>query len=602
MPPNRTSEVQIDFGAGMVRDEAPHRIDPRAAFDMVNVLLEEDASPYKRGGTENVSSAAFGAGLRSIWDGYFDAGHRTLVASPSHFGVLDEDGETVLTLASGGMASPGAAAMLEGLLFLPGGFIYGGSRKTAGAILSVTLTNGSAAVTGSGFSDLDAGMLMHAGAAERLYPVASVESSSALTLREPYEGTTRTVIAGFVPVYRIEEADPYVQSDIYAVCANRIVTADDETMRFSDVPDVNTGRGNPHVFDTNDRFEFPNGSRIIDFGVVGLTVLAFTTGGVWSYEGLPFELVDDEGNPGHRAQFLSGDIVLANRGCLASFSQALIAPCIDGVYVLDGVSSPRRVSRPIDVLYRTYIEKGYTFGGAEVFRGHLLLPVLSAASTRTKGLLAANLSRPITIDNQFAFPWTRLEGAGADLSSFAVSVPVEGGEPRLLGAEIGSHARIVDASGYFTPTYDNSLDADDTEFEWRIDTRDYETGLLTDNLVRDLAVLYELDDVGADPAIDFAYGYGQREDTTSPWDLLDWGADNATPATEDELEWGDDEDWFYVALDPTAGPDRGITKARIPVGFRTRYIRFRLRARGQSSVLRLRSLQVEIRPSEAVRR
>lgn len=168
MPAFRDRIVQEDFSAGIVRDQSPATIDTRAVHDLINGLVEEDGSPYKRGGSAYQSDAAFGSsGLTFLWDGYFDAGQRTVFANASDFGVLDSDDESPVNLGGDGLSAPVGAALLEGMLFIGGGYIYGGSRKTAAystTTSDTTVTNGSATVTdpdGGFTANVDAGMLMH---------------------------------------------------------------------------------------------------------------------------------------------------------------------------------------------------------------------------------------------------------------------------------------------------------------------------------------------------------------------------------------------------------------------------------------------------------
>ena len=106
--------AQLDFGLGMTRDRAPHEIDQRAVWDAVNCLVDKQGSIYKRGGTDNFTTAAFGAaGLTWIDDRFMPPGHRTIFASPDDFGVVAEDG-TPINLGSDGMRHCANSAMGPG--------------------------------------------------------------------------------------------------------------------------------------------------------------------------------------------------------------------------------------------------------------------------------------------------------------------------------------------------------------------------------------------------------------------------------------------------------------------------------------------------------
>ena len=88
--------------------------------------------------------------------------------------------------------------------------------------------------------------------------------------------------------------------------------------------------------------------RITGIGVIGNTALIFTTEGIWTLNGLPFDIVDAQGNANHRLQVLSRELIAY--GQTASWQQMLIVPCLSGIFLVDGVSTPRRVSRPIEEL------------------------------------------------------------------------------------------------------------------------------------------------------------------------------------------------------------------------------------------------------------
>lgn len=176
MPPNQITLLQDDFSAGMVRDVAPHLIPPNGAYDIRDGLLDEDGSVYQRGGTTEYSDAALDDGLRFVWDGHVAAGHRTLIASPDNFGIIDSG--SPVSLGGDGLTYPVASAAIEGMLFIGGGYIYAGSKKAAPySTGTVSVTNGSKTVTGSGTTWntlVNAGMLFQIGN-ERVYVVESVE-------------------------------------------------------------------------------------------------------------------------------------------------------------------------------------------------------------------------------------------------------------------------------------------------------------------------------------------------------------------------------------------------------------------------------------------
>jgi hypothetical protein len=180
---------------GIVRGVGPEQIDPRGVYDQIDGLYEADGAAFARGGTSGITDALSTPASNPtpwVFDGYFDAGERTVFASDDDFYVVDSDGHTPINLGSDGMLVPKPSALIESMLFIGGGYIYGGSRKTANYTTgTVTFTNGSKTVTGSGTTWntlVDAGMLIQRGN-ERVYVVASVDSTTQLTLRDAYEGS-----------------------------------------------------------------------------------------------------------------------------------------------------------------------------------------------------------------------------------------------------------------------------------------------------------------------------------------------------------------------------------------------------------------------------
>jgi len=132
--------AQRDFSAGMFRGVREDLIPENGAYDITNGLLDNTGTVYRRGGTSYRSIAAFGSSILFVWDGWLTAGQRTLIASPTAFGVLNGDG-TVTSLSGGGVSSPRRASVLGGVLYLPGGQTYDGtslgSAATTGTFYAV---------------------------------------------------------------------------------------------------------------------------------------------------------------------------------------------------------------------------------------------------------------------------------------------------------------------------------------------------------------------------------------------------------------------------------------------------------------------------------
>jgi len=577
----------------MARDVAPPLISPAGAVDLVNALLDEDGSVYRRGGSAYKSAAGLGeAGLTWIADLYLKPGHRTITSSETQFGALADDDSTLVPVGGGGLVEPAQAAALEDLMFIGGGRLYGGSLKSATySTGTISVTQGSTTVTGSGTTWntlVDAGMLLQVGN-DRVYVVEQINSTTQLTLRDPYQGGTASGLSYTLdPVYKVDVADPYEDWDFVCVCANRIVVASGTTIKFTEV-------NNPHTFTnflgTTNLHTLPEGAEIVGLATSGQTVLIFTIRGIYTLDGLALSITDGNGNPQHRIQQLSSEIVLAGATGLAGSGQQIVVPATDGVYLMDGVSQPTRISRPIDRLYRRRVSSGYRLGGAVVYRNHYLLPFLDRFSGDVRDLFVCRLDRPLRSRGQVIYPWTRFDGDGGEVRAFAVRNSVGSRLPLLLGAQRRSPSRVLDCSGFFEPTHENEVDADGTPHELDIVTRDYETGAGTENIVRDLVLRYEL--VGQqEPVLKTARGAGAIEAGYALWGQGLWGSFN----------WAAEEAGasFIPLGDVPVSDERGIHKVR--VNKRDRYARFRIRSHGPAAYCALRSLALRVRPSGATRR
>jgi hypothetical protein len=119
--------MQQTFGGGSYRNGAPELIPANGVFDITNGLLDLTGDVFRRGGSAYRSNAAFGTGLRWIWDGWLaNGGHTTLIASTTEYGKL-EAGGAVTALGHGGQTVPGKAVTYKGVLYLPGGATYDGA-------------------------------------------------------------------------------------------------------------------------------------------------------------------------------------------------------------------------------------------------------------------------------------------------------------------------------------------------------------------------------------------------------------------------------------------------------------------------------------------
>jgi hypothetical protein len=610
---SQSQTVQDDFSSGANGDVAAHLIDDTAAYDFVDTVLDDDGSAYKRGGTTAFSANAMTGSGRFILDAVLNVGRRTIVADEAKTYVLDSDDTTLINLdATTGMPYPKQTTTMSGLVFIGGGAITAGARSstthTTGA--QVTVTNLSQTVTRSGGSwsgIVVPGHLMKIGTG-RVYEVQSVESATSLTLRDAYQGiSASSQTAVFHPIYRVVNGDPYNSAQYVAVCQNRVLWGSGRIVRFSNI-------GNPHVTGANDYHELPTGAQICGLADLGGTAIVFTTDGIWTIDGLAYDIVDSAGNGQHQVRRLSEAIVLAGAAGIAGHEQQLIVPASDGIFLLDGVSSPTRISRGIERRYKAWIKWGARLGQAAVYRGHYLLPIV-APTGAVRDLLVCRLDRPVrTRFNRPSWPWVRFAGDGGLTPAFTVRHGDGQLAPKLLGCQGRTGSKIVECSDFFNASSPNYSDADGTNHAPQITTRDYETGEMTENAVRSARLRYELTGSSGKlkvewskggPAADVA-GYGNPlrlwGDIDAEWgDVAGFWVSGFGPADPDIVVAAGDPAVF-TELSPSPGASDGIKPVKCRINRRARYSRLRITCSGTVDTFRFRSLEIFTRPSQAVRR
>lgn len=585
--------VQVDFSDGMVRDVAPHLIPDTGCYDIVNGLLEPDGSVYRRGGSSYKSNTGFGSGLTFIWEGHFLAGRRTLFANSNDFGVLDVDDATPINLGGLGLPYPKGSAQVGGLLFIDGGHIYAGSRKSASDSTGTVETNGTAIVTGTGTSwntTLDEGMIFGIGT-ERRYVVKTVDSDTQITLTEVYEGADgagKSYLAE--PLRTLVGSDPYPVSQVYASCQNRLITidpADPERIIFSEIEKPHTSI---NQFETQNYHRMPEGARVLGAAAIGPRLMVFTTLGIWAVEGLAFDIVSDTGTPQHRVNVLSRDHILWAQAGIVGWQQALVVPCTEGVYLLDGTASPVLLSKNITPLWRMFTAGSNRIGGAAISEGHYFVPILAPDGTVRETLVCRLNREALDRRRKISFAWTRQTSL---LSAYAERNDDVLPKPLLLGAGADSVSKVHDCTGFLHPRGSLKADPDGIVHSFELVTRDYQTGRGTKNMVKRLRPRYELLDAESDnPVILWAWGDGSYADGSPLWGQVEW----------DDFDWaagGGGATFFPLASTPES-PGRDGFKVR--VNKFTRHIRFQMRTEFAAQSFTLRELGVHIRQSNAERR
>ena len=530
------------------------------------------------------------SGLRWAWDGFLAGGRRTVFASADDFGVLAADDASVVNLGGAGLAAPTRAVMVGGMLFIGGGAVYGGSLKAADySTGTVAVTNGSKVVTGTSTlwsANVDRGMLLRVAGAGRYYPVGSVDSNTQVTLADAYEGATASGQA--YALTRLGTAgSPYRTADFYATVAERLVTGEGSQVFFSNSRSE-AGVLRPHVFDATDYHELPGGVQILGLAELRGQLLIFSTDGVWSVGNMAYDLTDAQGNVQQQVQSAGREIILWGQAGIAEHENALVIPATDGVYLVDGISAPVRLSESITPLISEYVRLGYRPGGAVVFNSHYFLPVLDASAV-VQDLLVCRLDRALRGRSLTIFPWTRFDGHGGRVTALTrrVGGASSARQPDVLAA--GSDGLVVSLGGVFDPGGARASDADGTAHTWRVETRDWATGERQNlNHVRRVRIRYELTDAASDdPVISGSYSMGEEVGAPPKWGAVTWGAFN----------WGSAADAEFTPMANTAPEDEGRDPFTWHLQARARFFRVRLQSTDPAATLVLRSVETYLRES-----
>lgn len=501
---------QVDFSAGMVRAVARDLIPENGAYDIRDMLLDDDGNVYLRGPTARASTSAFaGSALTSVWELNTIAGRRTLFANSAGLGVLDGAGAPVaISLAGGAFPPPTSApvSQIGDLSILPVigvaasklPMAYAGSRKAnAYSTGTLTKTNGSDILTGAGTSwlaNVDAGMIWADGAsagAADYYVVKSVDTNTQITLNRKYQGATAAVVGySLAPVAGIgPEPAPLVVPFTVATCStvvgDKLFVAEGARVYVSQGRHPTNFAPQPGRFTKEtDYHEFPG--AVIALAALRDRLVVFTAAGIWLVSNTALEIVDDFGNPQHRLDRISGDVIARSVSSFTTWRDSLIVAAGDGVYALDVTGQLELVSRAIGPLWQAHTAAGHTPGLMAVFRDHLFLPVGGE-------VLVARLDRRVSTPVGKTAPWTRLTGGEAGAAtSFAVKDPL-GSAKLYAGASTTGY--VLDFTGLFVgdvlPATATAADADGSAYGLYLETRDFVPSGNTPAYVDKLLLSYE---------------------------------------------------------------------------------------------------------------
>lgn len=565
------STTQADFSVGTYRGrKAPET----AVYDAINALVNDEGLLYKRGGSAFYSASNAGSNLLSVYDTFLQAGQRTVAFGAAAMYALN--GTTPVTVfSSGGISVPtsGRAVGVGGVLVIPtpsGLGLYGGSLKTSGyATGTVTVTAASKTMTGVGTSwlaNVDAGEIFHIASASESAVIASVDSDTQITFRNPWPFATAAGASYFLqpvqaPVFNFS-SDPHLAA---VGSSPRLIVTAGNKMYF-------TERGPQFAIDTATNYiELPTSAIITGAAPMGSGCVLFTSEGVWAVSNMDLDPVDAYGNIQWAQERVNGNLLLWGDAGIAAYDGSLIVPGIDDVYAfsLGAPPNPLTGSRGgqadagIRDLYRSYVKAGYQPGLAAVYRGHYVLPVINGSTL--VDVLVCRLDRGAA--------WTRWTGHAAGFA-YAIRTGSASRSPQLLGV---ASQRITDLSGCFVPVAGNALEADGTTPDLVVTTRDFDTGQQP-GLVKKARLRYELTDDGsggtAAPTVTLAFTSDQDGGTFATLTEKGLQGGGTGGAVSDGSKYG----WWLVAK-------------------KRERLRFRVTVTGASASFVLRSIELLMRAS-----
>lgn len=478
---------QLDFSLGSFQSGVLER-EPMGAAEKIVGYISDDGLVVKRGASTYDSSAGLdSSGLLWVADAALVGGRRTMLGSPTHFGLRLAD-QSIQSMASQVYAQPQRVVVARGAAFVaPGPLMYGGAIKTSNyGPVTVTFTNGSRTAVGTGtafLANLAAGMIAHEDTGGHdMGVVQSIESDTSLTLRWPWEGLNAVATATFYRSAALSNTDTVTAlgsagqaSRIFASVGGRLLVMFENKLAFSEAND-------PNRFVIGNDHEFPTTG--IAMGVLRDVALAFTEGGMYAVSNLAYSLTDaGTGDPQQRVELVNADLIAWGHEGIAAWGGALVVPALDNVWLVDSLGAPVPIGDRILDLYLGYVRAGYRPGVAEVFGGVYYLPILTSGNVWVDTLTCR--LQPTHSGGRFG--WAQLSGHAAEVSALAER---QSSPPVLLGSSLKTASRVLNLTALPVPS--GTADADGSVPTFTLSTVDYPTGNLTESFVHKVRVKYAL--------------------------------------------------------------------------------------------------------------
>lgn len=594
---------QDDFAVGTLVGVAQDQQVAVGLESAINALFDDDGDVLRRGRVVRDLGAAAPAPLTFVWSGYLGINYVQLVATAARIYAVVAN--ALIDLGAFGVPQPVLPAIVGDLLFMPNGFVWGGSTKANYATGTIAMTAGSPVVTGVGTgwaaANAEPGMLFQRTGGTRWYQIKSVDSATQITLTEPAATNVAAGTAYVISAAAAASTLPVTTRTRHlGVCANRLLIGIDNIVSFSP-------SGAPFTFNATDFHKLPDGVSIIGVSSIRDQALIFTNYGLWSISNMAFDLTDDFGNPQQTLSRLTPEVSLLHEAGLAEYSGAIIAPCIDRCLLIDGVSPPVSISDSIASIYMTFVRSGARPGGGKVFRNHYFLPWISTAQAPV-GLLVCRINRPVR-ERQLYYPWAQWDGYVTGISAFDVdlrSVPV-------LRA-VHKDGYRVDATGAFPPFNDDlpAYDPDNKPVIFDVETRDFPTAGGAPGHARKLRLRYA---VGAKGQIEAGYSFGSafqryQDLSATARTYADTKADypnyvsllRGLSVDPEDADWSVGKRFWHLLGDqPLVPPGQDPALWTFPQAERPRFIRARFRSTDAISHVTIRRVEFAVRPTPQTR-
>jgi hypothetical protein len=510
-----TKDVQGDFSGGSFptfpRDEIPES----ALEDALNCLIDDNGLPYLRGGSSFVSvaiPAALGTGGRWIYDGYFAPGQRTFI-------ITDVSGTaglycpaistTSVALAPEFVRITGRkAAQLGNVLYLPGGFVYGGEVGLVGVAISggtITLTQGSTTVLGAGTTWTDPsgfapGRLLFVDSLGAELVIASLTDGTHLELAEPWTDATAaglsysTTNLSSWPALSGAQYQSLNGFYVFGAVGDRLLAASDGGTPATPAVKVPqnrvymSDRRKPRSVLNTNYWDLPRGVTVVGIEAYRDTAIILASQGIWAIYNVSLDLTDAAGNPQQRFEQITRDLIPWYWSGVANYGGGLIIPCLDGIYSFNPTTGSQEIGKPIKPLYLSYVNAGHIPGHAQFVNGHYVLPITDSSGAPVD-LLTCRLS---PTRQGIGGQWTR-QASPMRFTSTSVK-SVAGGLSELHGL-YPSTARSVKCAWWDLPSGTPITDYDATNPQATITTREFRLNSVK-NFLSYVKARYELAGTG----------------------------------------------------------------------------------------------------------